>query len=252
MKADLIWYGLLASALSLAGCYAFLRVLSYTTSNWYYLAFTCVVAAALDLIASALCTTDWLRFARLGIAAVILIAAPFADWFAIGERQTNVDLAAKTAGERANANDLVVVVPWQFGIPFSRYYRGTARWITIPNIYDHRVHRYDLFKTKMISEHPIDDVQDAVRIALTSGNRVWFVGGLNLPRPEEGPMVLPPAPSSRFKWDNRAYTAAWWQQFSVFAVTHANRVDPVALPQSEATRINELEQTSLTLAEGWH
>lgn len=252
LKPDLIWYALLASALSLAGCYAFLRVLSYTTSNWYYLAFTCVVAAALDLIASALCTTDWLRFARLGIAAAILIAAPFADWFAIGERQTNVDLAAKTAGERANANDLVVVVPWQFGIPFSRYYRGTARWITIPNIYDHRVHRYDLIKAKMISEHPIDDVQDAVRTTLTSGNRVWFVGGLNLPHPEEGPMVLPPAPASRFKWDNRAYTAAWWQQLSVFAVTHANRVDPVALPQSEATRINELEQTSLTLVEGWH
>ena len=65
-------------------------------------------------------------------------------------------------------------------------------------------------------------------------------------------MILPPAPASRFKWDNRAYTAAWWQQLSVLTVTHANKIDPVSLPQLESTRINELEQTSLAVAEGWH
>ena len=145
-----------------------------------------------------------------------------------------------------------MVVPWQFGIPFQRYYRGPAPWITIPNIGDHQVHRYDLMKLKMISAHPIDDLEEAVRTTLASGNRVWFVGGLDLPRPEEGAMILPPAPASRFKWDNRAYTASWWQQLSVFAVVHANKIDSVPLPQPESSRINELEQTSLTMVEGWH
>ena len=56
-------------------------------------------------------------------------------------------------------------------------------------------------------------------------------------------MILPPAPASRFKWDNRAYTASWWQQLSVFAVVHANKVDSVPLAQPELTRVNELEQT---------
>ena len=65
-------------------------------------------------------------------------------------------------------------------------------------------------------------------------------------------MILPPAPASRFKWDNRAYTASWWQQLSVFAVVHANRVDSITLPQPEPGQINELEQTSLTVVEGWH
>jgi len=65
-------------------------------------------------------------------------------------------------------------------------------------------------------------------------------------------MILPPAPVSRFKWDNRAYTASWWQQLSVFAVVHANKVDPIILSQSESSRINELEQTSVTMLEGWH
>ena len=94
------------------------------------------------------------------VATAALVAAPFADWSAITERQTNVDLAAQTATERASANDLVLVAPWPFGIPFNRYYHGAARWMTIPNIEEHRVHRYDLVKAKMIAEHPIDDLAE--------------------------------------------------------------------------------------------
>jgi len=250
--SQLIWFGLLTSIFAIIGCYGFLRVLSYTTSAWYYLAFSCVIAAALDLIASVLCTANWLRVARLTVATGALVLAPFADWSAINERQTNVDLAAETVTARAAPSDLIVVVPWQFGIPFQHYYRGAAPWVTIPNISDHRIHRYDLFKAKMLSDHPIDDLTDNIRDTLVRGSRVWFVGGLNLPRPEEGPMILPTAPASRFKWDNRAYTAAWWQQLSVFAVMHANKVDLVSLPQSNPVGINELEQTSLSVAEGWH
>lgn len=251
-EQQLIWFAILVCGLSVAGCYSFFRVLSYTTSVWYYLAFTCVIAAALDLMASTLCTAVWLRLFRLGFGLAAVVAAPFADWSAITERQTNVDLAARTVTAQAAVNDLVLVVPWQFGIPFHRYYRGVAPWMTIPNIADHQVHRYDLMKVKMLSIHPIDDIGQAIRTTLASGNRVWFVGGLNLPQPEKGPMTLPPAPASRFKWDNRAYTAAWWQQLSVFAAIHSHRVDSVALSQSESLRINELEQTSLTVVEGWH
>jgi hypothetical protein len=247
-----IWFAISVCVLSVVGCYLFLRVLSYTTSVWYYLAFICVVAAALDLIASNLCIADWLRLFRLGFGSAALIAAPFANWSAIIERQTNVDLAAQIVSTRAAAHDLVVVVPWPFGVSFQRYYHGPAPWTTIPNINEHRVHRYDLIKAKMMTSHPIDDLTETVRTTLGAGNRVWFVGGLNLPRPEEGPMILPPAPASRFKWDNRAYTASWWQQLSVFAVVHANKVDSISLSQPESTRINELEQTSLTMVEGWH
>jgi hypothetical protein len=189
---------------------------------------------------------------RLGFGSAALIAAPFADWPAVTERLTNVDVAAQTVTARVAPSDLILVVPWQFGIPFQRYYSGPATWVTIPNISDHQVHRYDLVKAKMISARPIDDLTEAVRMTLASGNRVWIVGGLNLPRPEEGAMILPPAPASRFKWDNRAYTASWWQQLSVFAVVHANKVDSVPLPQPGSSQISELEQTSLTMVEGWH
>ncbi|HWY39632.1 MAG TPA: hypothetical protein VNX27_02450 [Chthoniobacterales bacterium] len=251
-SARLVWFALIACVLALIGCYAFLRILSYTTSNWYYLAFICVVAAAIDLIASVLSTSNGLRLLRVAVAIVALIVAPFANWSAITERHTDVDLAAKIVSERADANDLVLVAPWPFGIPFNRYYHGAARWMTIPNIQDHQVHRYDLIKSKMVSEHPIDDLSQTVTATLSSGNRVWFVGGLNLPSPREGAMTLPPAPASRFKWDNRAYTAAWWQQLSVLTVTHTDKIESVSLPQPGSLRVNELEQTSLAVAQGWH
>ena len=249
---ELIWFAASVCGLSITGCYVFLRVLSYTTSAWYYLALICLIAAALDLMASSLCTSTWLRLIKLGFASAALIAAPFADWSAITERQTNVDIAARVVAARAAPSDLVIVTPWQSGIPFQRYYSGSAPWMTIPSVADHRVHRYDLMKAKMISQDPIADLGNAVRITLVSGNRVWFVGGLNLPSPEEGPLVLPPAPASRFKWDNRAYTASWWQQLSVFAISHAKKVDEVSLSLPESIRINELERTSLTVVQGWH
>jgi hypothetical protein len=249
---ELIWFAVIVSGLSITGCYLFLRALSYTTSAWYYLALICLLAAALDLVASSLCTSTWLRLVRLGFGSAALIAAPFADWSAITERQTNVDVAARTVAAQAAPGDLIIVTPWQLGIPFQRYYCGTAPWMTIPSIADHRVHRYDLMKAKMLSQDPIDDLGHAVRITLVSGSRIWFVGGLNLPPPEDGPMVLPPAPASRFKWDNRAYTASWWQQLSVFAISHTNKVDEVSLSQPESLRINELERTSLTVVQGWH
>jgi hypothetical protein len=249
---DLIWFCVFVCGSSLIGYYAFLRVLSYLTSDWHYLALICVIAAALDLAAARLCTSDWLRWVRLGFGLAALIAAPFADWSAIIERQTNIDIVARTVAARAAPTDLIVVTPWQFGVTFQRYYRGPASWVTIPSIADHQVHRYDLVKIKMISTNPIDDLAKAVRATLVSGNRVWFVNGLTLPPPDEGPLILPPAPGSRFKWDNRAYTASWWQQLSVFVVLHAKRaVFSVALPVPESTRINYLEEAPLTVVQGW-
>jgi Tetratricopeptide repeat len=121
-----IWFALIVCGFSVAGCFVFLRILSYTTSAWYYLALICLVTAALDLIASTLCLTTWLRLVRLGFGSAALIAAPFADWSATTELHTNVDVVAGTVAQQAAPNDLIVVTPWPFGIPFQRYYHGTA------------------------------------------------------------------------------------------------------------------------------
>jgi hypothetical protein len=248
-ETRLIWFAILASVMGLIGCYAFLRILGYPTSNWYYLAFICMVAAALDVTASILCRSNWLRFCRLGVATTVLFIAPVADWSAITERQTNVDFAAQAVTRLAARNDLVVVVPWQFGIPFNRYYYGSARWTTIPNIGNHTVHRYDLLRQKMISPHPIGDVLEEIQQSLAAGNRVWFVGGLNQPQKNRTPAFLSPAPDPISGWNNLAYSRSWLQQLGDFVRAHSERGQSVSLPSTSP--VNEFENVPLMVVNGW-
>ncbi|MEP7014211.1 MAG: hypothetical protein ABI925_02105 [Verrucomicrobiota bacterium] len=247
----LMWFGLLVLLIATVAYYVFLRVLSYTPNPWYYLAFICIMASALDLLAANLCTIASLRWIRLTLAAAAISLAPFASWQEITERQTDVDFVARTLETQAASSDLIVVSPWQIGIPFHYYYRGTTPWITLPSITDHQIHRYDLLKAKMLSSTPIDDVTQIIQSTLEAGHRVWFVGGLKIPRGDE-PVFLPPAPKSTYKWDSRAYTLSWWQQISARVLAHANRADPVAISRPRYVQVNRLETTPLAVASGWH
>jgi hypothetical protein len=246
---DLLLFGILVSITSVLGYYAFLRSLNYTTRAWYYLALISLLGVALDLLASNLSKIGWIRMARLIFAIVALVTLPWADWPKIVERQTNIDIVAHQLEKSAAPTDLVVVSPWQFGIPFSWYYRGGAPWITVPNINEHRVHRYDLLKAKMTSSSPIDDVTDAIGRTLRSGHNVWFVGGLRLLPAGKAPLILPPAPNSRFGWDNLAYMESWRQQLGTFIQAHASGGKGVGLPT--AGPVNDLENVSLVVVNGW-
>jgi hypothetical protein len=64
------------------------------------IAFICAGAAALDLIASSLCTVDWLRLFHLRLGSAALIAGPFADWSAIVERQTRASRRYSCGSQR--------------------------------------------------------------------------------------------------------------------------------------------------------
>jgi hypothetical protein len=189
-------------------------------------------------------------------AVVVLLAAqavPLAQSATL--RQTNVDRVARQVASAAAPGDLVVVDPWYFGVSFNRYYRGTARWVTLPDLPDHRIHRYDLLKVRMAARHPIDDVLEAVAATLRSRHRVWLVGGYKALRPNDDlsflqPLPeLPPAPHSPDGWHDRPYTLAWSRELTVFLELHAARLEPMAIPAGE--RANPLEDLPLTVAGGW-
>jgi hypothetical protein len=177
-----------------------------------------------------------------------LIGLPLADWPKIIERQTSIDIVAHKLEESAAPADLIVVSPWQFGIPFSWYYHGATPWVTLPVISDHQIHRYDLFKAKMVSPRPIDDVANLIGATLRSGRHVWLVGGIKLPPDGEAALSLPPAPNSKFGWDNVAYMESWKQQMGVFVHAHALRGNWVSLA---AGTVNNLESVPLAVVQGW-
>jgi hypothetical protein len=249
VERDILLFLVLALPASLIAYFVFLRVLSYVPQPWYYVALVVLLAAGLDLLALSLLRSKWLRIGRVALAGVALLVLPIVNWPKLVERQTNIDIVARQLERSAGANDLIVVSPWQFGIPFSWYYHGRTRWVTLPFISDHRIHRYDLLKEKMISPEPVKDVMELVSNTLRSGNQVWIVGGVRFLRPGQEPLSLAPAPDPRFGWDNLAYMAAWSEQLGISIQKHALHGRPVPVPT--AGRVNAIESVPIAVVQGW-
>src|SRR5437016_3408085 len=109
------------------------------------------------LPAAALCRFQWIRILRLILVVALGVALPFILWPKITQRETTVDLLAKGLQRYARPDDLIIVSPWFLGPSFSWYYHGQTRWMTLPELSEKRIHRYDLIKTKMEESDPIAD-----------------------------------------------------------------------------------------------
>ena len=247
IESSLLLFGLLTSLISIAGYYAFLHWLHTLPWPRYYLALICLVAVSVDLIIANLSRFHWVRIARVTLVIALLILLPWAAWPQIILRQTNVDLVAEMIHRQASPNDLVVVNPWYLGVSFNRYYHGHTRWMTLPELSEHRIHRYDLLKAKMLESDPLVDIKSAIRQTLESGNRVWIVGGA--PPPVDGlPLWLHPAPDPIYGWNVVSYTNVWSMQLGALLRTHVVEGDVVL---GRATGINANENVPLLVAHGW-
>ena len=246
---NLLLFASLAAIAAPIAYYEFLQTLSYLTRSWYFLALVSMLAVALDCLAQFLSSAITIRFGRLIFAAIALIILPINGWPKVIERQTNIDIVADKVTKLAKPADLIVVAPWQYGISFQRYYHSNTPWITLPAIPDLRVHRYDLFREKMLSPRPIDDVLERVRQTLAAGNRVWVVGGIKLPPEGRAPRSLPLPPKSSAGWDNVAYSDSWMQQLSAFVRAHSEHGQTV--PLGSIGPINNFEDVPLVVVNGW-
>src|SRR5262249_19612476 len=124
-----------------------------------------------------------------------------------------------------------------------------APWLTLPEITDHRFHRYDLLKAKMASPRPIDDVLEAIGATLGAGHRVWVVGRLHFVKPGRSPAVLPPAPGARWGWFDVPYAVSWSQQTGAFMELHATDAAAVRLPASGP--VSDYERLRVLVFAGW-
>jgi hypothetical protein len=201
--ADLFCF--ITLSISIPAYFGFLKILSYRTQPWYYVALMGLMAVTLEGVLIIL-AERWPKYTlRLPIAAAIALWSFLPTWRAMHVRQTNLDLIAARLKESSGAADTILVAPWYFGITFQRYYDGSSPWITLPPISDHKMHRYDLLKAQMAASNPMGPVFDAMTSSLRSGNRVWIVGGLSFPPPGSSPRVLAPAPQESFGWDEDTY-----------------------------------------------
>jgi len=196
---------------------AFLKGLSYPTQVWYYLPVAAVLALVLEAGLSAFFNA-FVWTGALRIVAALAIAVPLTSWAwgMGGARQTNIDLVSAKLETLADKDDYIVLNPFFLGVTFSRYYHGTTPWATLPDIAEHRIHRYDLFMQKMTEPQPVLPVLVKIQQTLLSGHHVWLVlwGDFQSLPPGQRPVVLPPAPNSRYGWSEGYYQASWTQQLA--------------------------------------
>ena len=243
-KERLVIFLICVALLSILAYYAFLKTLSYATRSWYYLPLLCAVAAAVDLAGAILARAQWFRIVRLLLAVAALALLPLSLWHGARERLTDIDVVAQKLEQEAGPNDLIVLNPWHFAPSFNRYYHGSTPWITVPTMTEHRVHRYDLMKAKMMEEDPLSDVRARIQQTLQSDHRVWIVGGA---RPLDPDMPqLGPAPNPYFGW--AGYMSYWSMEIGSFLGAHASSGEVVLEPMPN---VNDGENVPLLVAQGW-
>ena len=222
----------------------FLRLAKMPTQVWYFLPLTTFAAVCIDA-ALANWSARW-QFWRCAFAILALVYLPGAREL-IAYRQTNMDLVAYVLRKRADAHDLIIVHPWTFGVSFDRQYSGPTPWTTVPPLADHRFHRYDLFKAKMILENPAQPVCDRIAATLHAGNHVWLIG--DVPLSQTPPPQIEPAPNNPWGWLDDPYSDVWGAQIGYFVAIHATEGEVVPIPSSNP--VSPLENVQVVSVAGW-
>jgi hypothetical protein len=228
--------------------FLFLLMLRYPTQHWYYVTLIAVLGLAIDGA-----TGQWARRVRLGrivrvgVAAALVLVGAANLWTMAHMRATNVDRVIQATAP-ASPDDLIVLTQWESGVSFSRYYRGRTPWITIPDITDHTLHRYDLFKQKMITPEAIAPELQKIRQTLAGGHRVWLAGGVLVPPPGMRLDPLPPAPHPQTGWAMGLYYGSWLTQTGQTLQELAGRV--VRVNGAHPAQVNQFENLLVDIIEG--
>jgi hypothetical protein len=233
-----------ALMVGLIAFFIFLWIAKMPTKVWYFLPLITFGAVCIDA-ALANWPVRW-QVWRTAFAILALVCLPSARELT-SYRQTNMDLIANALRERADAHDLIIVHPWTFGVSFDRQYSSPTPWTTVPPLADHRFHRYDLFKAKMILENPAQSVCDQIAATLRAGNHVWLVG--NIPLSQTPPPEIQPAPNNPWGWLDDPYSDVWGAQVGYFVAMHATRGKVIPIPSPNS--VNPLENVQLASVVGW-
>jgi hypothetical protein len=241
---DLPLFAAITISLGVPVFFIFVAISRLPTQPWYWLPLLVPIAVCVDAALAGSLARH--RAARL-VFVVLMVFVPLVTGVSLAKyRQTNIDVIAARVGELAKPDDLILVHPWYCGVTFNRYYKGQARWTTLPPLSDWRLHRYDLVKEKLAATEPIKPVLDQIAQTLGAGNRLWIVGNLPPAEPDEKVTPdLPPAPEGPSGWFDVPYSYVWGRQADLFITAQGRHIE--SIPTGADDRVNELERASLGL-----
>jgi hypothetical protein len=240
-RAHLALYGSLSMLCGIVGYGCFLLKVQLPTESWYYVEALTLCAISIEGTLGR-CLEAFRPWGVMRICCVILIMS-WGGSSSVDEaltRRTNIDVIAAKLRSEARQGDLVLVYgPWE-GITFERYYQGVARWMTVPPIDSHKVHRADLVIQKINDSQPLASTFVAIDETLASGHAVWVVGQVELARKA---LPLPHSPNRPIKWGLGAYFGNWSAQVMAHVLAQSR---PVATGSLSLGRpVNKLEDLPL-------
>jgi hypothetical protein len=246
LSSDLPLFGAIAAIAGLIGFFIFVVNAGLPTQPWYWLLLLTFLAVCIETVLAK-------RLERAPGWSLIVIALFASLSFAttasqINCRLTNMDQVAAHLGKEVRPDDLIVVYPWYCGVSFDHHNQGNTNWTTIPELADHRFHRYDLLKEKLQQTEPIRAVTERIQRTLVSGGNVWLVGGLPPPYPgETRPPTLPPAPEAESGWYDEPYNYVWGRQLGHFLQLNATKAETISIgEQSRYTRYEQIPVMKIT------
>lgn len=250
-RRDAVLFCAVALVVGIGAYLVFLLKLSYLMQPWYFLSLMALVAACLDGVLLVPKASRAVRLVRAAAAVLIVALAVPRVWASVRERKTNMDLVATALSTAAVQGDVIIVMPWLYGITFDRYYRGRAEWTTIPPVSSHGLHRYDLLAQAMMNPDAMRPALERIEKALRDGRRVYWVGNLAVPPDGQGPPVLPPATRAPWGWQETPYYNGWSLQAGHLFREHALRGGQVAVSVPSGQSVSAFENLPVSWIEGW-
>jgi hypothetical protein len=127
---------------------------------------------------------------------------------------TNVPRIAGYLQNEADAGDMLLVTPWEWGISMAHHYKdeGRTAWQTVPTISDNSTNRFDLaaaWMSKPKFSGLTDQQQSQIAEVLENGRSVWVIGQLSIANDGRELLILPPAPTPQWGWRNGPYYEVW-------------------------------------------
>lgn len=226
----------------------FATVSGITPKAWHYLPLLVMVVIAAEPMLEQLVSTCSRRIGLLAVATLLTAITLGYSVQQLQMRFTSMDIVAASIAREAGPNDLVVLLPWFYGVSFHRYYHGRAPWVSFPILREKSLHRFDLLKEKMI--HPQAVAEDLANIMATlkRGGRVWVVGafvGL-----QDTPVtLLPAAPLPHSGWSSSPYLTNWNRYLMTALVTHAREGEEVS--SAGVKMVAAQEKPSIMLFQGY-
>ena len=233
--------------LGVAALMGFYLLFRYPTQRWYYLPLAVLVAVAFEIAIAIDRGARHVRFARVGLALIVLLAGTGPAITALRVPQTTMNVIAGLVDRHAESGDLIVVSPWYYAVSFTHYYRGGLETMTIPPLADVSVHRYDLLKKAMCQVDVMRPVRERIQQVLSSGHRIWLVGALAAPAPGEATRPPAPPPLPRTRWNSSPYEEAWILEIGEFLTKHTKAGGMIPLPMPAGS----LEVPTLAVMQGW-